>query len=228
MIKLCGHRNSLNGIVRGVRGALVALLGLTIGLPAAFCAGSGRVGRDRPDGGPIYEFLVRNGVPIYEKVRLARVSAVLQTSRKVRSVVKVISPERLPGQRHLEEIRKRIRSQMRRGLPINLKLDTSKIPSELDLLRDNILAGEVIEFHPSEKLGELELFFSQNRSLKIEIGYDMFYIRIGKNDCTFRSPSLRRQLKNILKPRKVNVGGRLENWGGGSGSPRETARQDSE
>jgi hypothetical protein len=131
----------------------------------------------------VYEFLVRNHVPIRAKLRVGKLSAVLRDRYKVRSVVKIIQPEKTPA-------------MVRKGRTI--KFDTSKAPSELELLRQNLLAGEVIPFHPSEKLGDLELFFSKTQSLKVQIGYDMFYIRIGNNDCTFRSPSLRRQLNRLL------------------------------
>ncbi len=131
----------------------------------------------------VYEFLARNRVPINAKIQVAKLSAVLRERYKVRSVVKVIPQNKTPV-------------MVRKGRTI--KFDTSKAPSELDLLRQNILAGEVIPFHPSEKLGDLELFFSKTQSLKVQIGFDMFYIRIGNNDCTFRSPALRRQLNRIL------------------------------
>ncbi len=185
-------------LTRAELGALVAALGLSLAGAAAHGAGSIHRGSKLPESGPIQRFLLRNGVPIDREIRLAKVSAVIKTRYKVRSVVKIIHPEKLPPEKlpspaELEEIRKRVRKQLGSGRPI-------KFGTRLDLLRYNILAGEAIEFHPSEKLGELELFFSKNQSLKIQIGYDMFYIRIGNRDCTFRSPYLRKQLKKILQP----------------------------
>jgi hypothetical protein len=133
-------------------------------------------------------------VPIDSPIVLAKVSAVLKTRFQVRSVVKVIGPDRLPSVR-----------PPRPGMPVRFKLP--KPPAELEVMRQNILSGQVIEFHPAEKLGEVEVFFSESQTLKIEIGYDMFYIRIGNRDCTFESSALRKQLSEILIPREVRSGG---------------------
>jgi len=222
------------GVAMDMRGHADKSLRASHGMLAALVAALASIGADalgatpaRSEGGPaqrgpIYEFLIRSGVPIDSRVHLAKVSAVLRTRQTVRSVLKIVTPERLPGPAELEEIRKKVSRNVRRGSPI--RLNTSRMPSELDLLRQNILSGEVIEFHPSEKLGELELFFSRTQSLKIEIGYDIFYIRIGNEDCTFRSDPLRKQLKNILERREVKQGERTEDRGGRSRPPREAAR----
>lgn len=169
-----------------VKVLLSCLLAGAVVTPAVAVAPRGRVAPGSPGATAkpsVYEFLVRNHVPIRAKLRVAKLSAVLRDRYKVRSVVKIIQPKKTPA-------------MVRKGRTI--KFDTSKAPSELDLLRQNLLAGEVIPFHPSQKLGDLELFFSKTQSLKVQIGYDMFYIRIGNNDCTFRSPALRRQLNRLL------------------------------
>ena len=180
--------------------------------------------RTRPkvvDRGPIYRFLVSNGVPINSPIRVAKISAVIKTRHTARSIVKIITPEKLPGPAELEkrreEIRRIVRSQTKKDLPI-------KFGTRIDLIREYILAGEVIKPHPSEKLGEVELFFSRTYSLKIDIGSDMFYIRIGNRDCSFRSASLRKQLEYILEPHKVESGERAKSGSGGGRSPRTTTR----
>ncbi len=178
-------------------GALLAGFSLSLAPAATPAARSVRERAKPAKRSPIHEFLVRNGVPIDGRIQVARLSAVVNTRDRVRSVVKVVNPRSLPHQDDIEGFRKRIREKIEKGEPV--RFDASKIPTEIGLLRENILAGEVIEFHPSEKLGELELFFSKTQSLKIQIGHDMFYIRIGDKDCTFSSPSLARQLKNILE-----------------------------
>jgi len=157
--------------------------------------------------GPIHQFLFSSGVPIDSRIQVAKVSAVLKTRFQVRSVVKIIGRESLPNPEALKH-----------GKPV--RFDLGKSPAELELMRQNILSGQVIEFHPSEKLGELELFFAENVSLKIEIGYDMFYIRIGNRDCTFESSALRRQLKEILEPREVRSGGTTTSGSGRSRTSR--------
>ncbi len=179
--------------MRAVLGAVLAAVTLSLAEAAAPVAKSAPVQSRTAARATVYDFLRRNRVPIRGKIQLAKVSAVIKSRYKVRSVVKIIRPNSVPSGDELKEIRKIVRNKMRKGEPIK------KAPSELDLLGENILAGEVIAFHPSEKLGDLELFFSKNQSLKVQIGYDMFYIRIGDRDCTFRSQPLRKQLKNILQ-----------------------------
>jgi hypothetical protein len=196
-------------------GALLALLVLSVSEGNAVETRSSRRPLRFAERGPVYQFLAGSGIPIEGEIRLAKITATLRTGYAVRSVVKLIGPENLPAAADLEEMRKRIRQKMLQGERI--KPGTYRMPSELELLRENILAGEVIEFHPSPKLGELELFFSRTQSVKIEIGEDMFYIRIGNRDCTFRSASLRRQLNNILQRREARPGERTE---GGSGRRR--------
>lgn len=176
-----------------VLGAFLAAGTLSLAEAAAPAAKSAPAQPRAPARATVYEFLLRNRVPVRGKIQLAKVSAVIKTRYKVRSVVKIIPPNSVPSGDELKEIRKIVRNKIRKGEPIK------KVPSELDILRENILAGEVIAFHRCEKLGEVELFFSKNQSLKVQIGYDMFYIRIGDRDCTFRSQPLRRQLKRILQ-----------------------------
>ncbi|NQT81615.1 hypothetical protein HQ563_01225 [bacterium] len=193
------RRRYCDNRLRRLLGALVAVVALGLVGADAGAAAAGAVRKEpKPsDKGAIYQFLRGNGVPIDARIPLAKVSALIKTRYKVRSVVKIIRPQKLPSQTELKETRKKIARKMRKGSRI--MFGAPKAPSELELLRQNILAGEVIEFHPSEKLGELELFFSKTQSLKVQIGYDMFYIRIGDKDCTFRSSSLRRQLSRILQ-----------------------------
>ena len=80
----------------------------------------------------------------------------------------------------------------------------------------SVLTGEVAEFRPQEKLGDLELYFLEDRSLKIEIGSDLFLIIVGKKYCAFRSRSLRRQVNSILETRKAKSGGKSTSRSGGS------------
>jgi len=193
---------------------------LALCLMAANAFGARSVSR-RPkpeERGRIYQFLVSNGIPIRDPIRVAKVSAVTKTRQRVRSIVKIITPEKIPpgkmpSPKELEEIRKRVRNKMRTNQPIRFGTQT-------DLLRLNIVAGEVVEFHPSEKLGELEIFFSRSQSLKIEIGTDLFLIRIGNRYCAFRSPHLRKQLSSILEPRKVKSGGKHNSRSRRGRSPR--------
>ena len=211
----------LRRLTRGCVAVLVVLGAIFIAAEASVAAAARR-SPSVAESSAVGEFLIRNGVPIGSRIHVAKVSAIIKTRFKVRSVVKVIAPERLPDPEDIQEIRKIIEKKRKAGIPI--RFDVSKRTSELELLRQNILGGEVIKFHPSEKLGELELFFSKTRSLKVEIGYDMFYVKIGNNDCTFRSPSLRRQLQHILEPRKGTAGAATKTRSGGSRSSRATTR----
>ncbi len=208
--KLVKHRHAVFGVAATL---VVCLVGAT-----ALGARPARRPPKPVDKGPIHRFLVSNGVPIDAPIRVAKVSAVIQTRSKVRSVVKIIGAQSVPHPNEIEQIRKIIEMKRLQGFPIRL------VPKELELLRQNVLSGELIEFHPSEKLGELELFFSQSQSLKIEIGHDIFVIKVGDKYCCFRSPSLRSQLDNILEPREVTASEGTTSGGGGGRSPRKTAR----
>lgn len=153
------------------------------------------------DKGLIHRFLFTHGVPIDAPIRVAKVSAVVGDRFRVRSIVKFIGPDKLPDPQEIDQLRKVIEIKKRQGVPI--RFDLGKRTSELDLMRHNILTGEVIEFYPSEKVGELELFFSERQSLKVEFGNEFFYIRVGDKDCSFRSEGLKRQLSEILRPSGV-------------------------
>jgi hypothetical protein len=198
--------------------SLTAALVLGFLAADAFGASSQASGARPEQRTPIYQFLVSNGVPITSPIRVAKVSAVIRTRQKVRSVVKLVGPDKLPDPEEIAEIRKAIEKKKRQGVPVRFNL--SKRTSELDLLRHYVLTGEVAEFRPQEKLGDLELYFSENQSLKIEIGNDLFLIIVGKNYCAFRSPDLRRQLDNILETRKAESGGKHTNRSGGGRPPR--------
>lgn len=174
-------------------GAAVGLLWSTV-WGAASASGSPRGG----DKGPIYRFLITHGVPIEAPIRVAKVSAVVGDRFRVRSIVKFIGPDKLPNPEEIAQLRKVIEMKKRQGVPI--RFDLGKRTSELDLMRHNILTGEVIEFYPSKKVGDLELFFSESQSLKVEFGNEFFYIRVGNKDCSFRSEGLKRQLGEILEP----------------------------
>lgn len=167
---------------------------------------------------PIYRFLVSNGVPISSPIRVVKVSAVIKSRFKVRSVVKIIGPDKLPNPDEIKELRKTIERKKRQGVPVRINL--SKRTSAVDLLRHNVLTGEVAEFRHQEKLGNLELYFSENQCLKIEIGSDLFLIIVGKKYCAFRSPNLRRQLNSIIETRKAESGGKRTSRSGGSRPPR--------
>jgi hypothetical protein len=176
------------------------------GLVALVCSAAwGAATASRPprtqDKGPIHRFLVNHGVAIDAPIRVAKVSAVIGSRFRVRSIVKFIGPDKLPNPQEIEQLRKMVEAKKRQGVPI--RFDLGKHTSELDLMRHHILTGEVIEFYPSEKVGELELFFSESHSLKVEFGEDFFYIRVGNKDCSFRSEGLKRQLNEILQPSGV-------------------------
>jgi hypothetical protein len=153
------------------------------------------------DRGLIYRFLVHNGVPIDAPIRVAKVSAVVGDRFRVRSIVKFIGTDKLPNPQEIEQLRKVVDAKKRQGVPI--RFDLGKHTSELDLMRHNILTGEVIEFYPSKKVGDLELFFNERQSLKVEFGDEFFYIRVGNKDCSFRSEGLKRQLSEVLQPAGV-------------------------
>lgn len=162
--------------------------------------GTGRAPQAQ-DKGPIYRFLISNRVPIDAPIRVAKVSAVIRDRYRVRSILKFIGPDKLPDPQEIEQLRKMVEAKKRQRLPI--RFDLGKHTSELDLMRHNILSGEVIEFYPSEKVGDLELFFSESQSLKVEFGNEFFYIRVGNKDCSFRSEGLKRQLSEVLQPSGV-------------------------
>ena len=58
-------------------------------------------------------------------------------------------------------------------------------------------------FSQSKKVGDLELFFGERQSLKVEFGDEFFYIRLGNRDCSFQSEGLKRQLSEVLQPAGV-------------------------
>lgn len=191
-------RREPSGFLQTMLTASVAVAAVALAWNPAWGAVTATRSARTEDMGPIYRFLVSNGVPINAPIRVAKVSAVIGDRFRVRSVVKFIGPDKLPNPDKIEQLRKTIEMKKRQGVPI--RFDLAKHTSELDLMRHNILTGEVIEFRPSEKVGELELFFSESQSLKVEIGNDFFYIRVGNRDCSFRSEGLRRQLSEVLQP----------------------------
>ncbi len=205
-------------IRRAVVAAVAALLVASVGTDRAFGARQPAQSTKPQQITSVYRFLVSHGVPIDSPIRVAKLSAVIRSRFKVRSVVKIIGPDKLPDPEEIEELRKTIERKKRAGVPV--KIDLSKRTSAIDLLRHNILTGEVAEFRHQEKLGDLELFFSEDRSLKIEIGTDLFLIIVGKKYCAFRSPGLRRQLNTILETRKAESGGNRTSRSRGSRPPR--------
>ena len=65
-------------------------------------------------------------------------------------------------------------------------------------LRNGILLGYRVSAKVSQKIGEIELGFSDKTTFKVQITPDYFYIKIASADIPFKSVALSRHIKNMI------------------------------
>ena len=68
----------------------------------------------------------------------------------------------------------------------------------LERLLHHILHGKKAELRPTEKIGELEIYFQDQRKFTVLVGKDLFQIKTSIGEYTFESEELEKLIQELL------------------------------